>query len=72
MTADFSLSNGVALVTFIVAHKVEWPAAMTMMLGAIIGGYAGAWYAQKLNPKHVRYFVICVGASMTVYFFLHG
>jgi uncharacterized membrane protein YfcA len=65
-----AIGNGVALVTFVVAHKVEWTAAMTMMLGAIIGGYAGAWYAQKLNPKHVRYFVICVGASMTIYFFL--
>jgi len=65
-----AIGNGVALVTFIVAHKVEWPAAITMMLGAIIGGYAGAWYAQKLNPRHVRYFVILVGACMTVYFFL--
>ena len=65
-----AIGNGVALVTFIVAHKVEWPAAITMMLGAIVGGYAGAWYAQKLNPRHVRYFVIFVGASMTAYFFL--
>jgi uncharacterized membrane protein YfcA len=65
-----AIANGVAVVTFVLAHKVEWPQAIIMMLGSIVGGYVGAWYSQKLDPKHVRHFVIFVGASMTAYFFL--
>src|SRR5438105_2568892 len=43
--------------------------ALLMIFGAIAGGYGGAWYAQKLDQKVVRYIVIAIGAGMTVYFF---
>jgi len=61
--------NAVAVVVFIIAHAVYWPQALLMVVGAAIGGYGGAYYAQKLNPKIVRAIVIFVGSSMTVYFF---
>ena len=64
--------NGVAVITFIVAGIVEWPQAIVMIIGAIIGGYAGARYARRLDPRLVRGFVILVGFSMTFYFFLRG
>ena len=64
-----AIANGVAVVTFILAHKVEWQQAIIMMLGSIAGGYLGAWYSQKLDPKYIRRFVIFVGATMTTYFF---
>ena len=60
--------NGAAVVTFIVARQVEWPQAILMIVGAIAGGYGGAHFAQKLDPRWVRAAVICVGAGMTVYF----
>jgi uncharacterized membrane protein YfcA len=41
-----------------------------MTLGAMTGGYVGAWYAQKLPQKIVRRLVIAIGAAMTIYFFL--
>lgn len=62
--------NGAAVVTFIVAGAVVWPQAVLMLTGAILGGYGGAHYAQKLNPELVRHFVIAVGVSMSIYFFL--
>ena len=40
-----------------------------MIVGAVVGGYFGAHYAQKLPQAWVRWFVILVGAGMTVYFF---
>jgi uncharacterized membrane protein YfcA len=40
-----------------------------MIFGGALGGYAGAWYAQKMHPRTVRYVVIAIGFSMTVYFF---
>jgi uncharacterized membrane protein YfcA len=63
--------NGVAVITFIVAGAVEWPQAILMIVGAIIGGYGGAYYARKIEQRWVRLFVILVGCSMTLYFFLY-
>ncbi len=62
--------NGVAVITFIVAGAVEWPQAILMIVGAIIGGYGGAYYARKIEQRWVRLFVILVGLSMTLYFFI--
>jgi uncharacterized membrane protein YfcA len=60
--------NGAAVVTFILAGKVEWPQASLMIAGAIAGGYGGAHFAQKLDPRWVRAAVISVGTGMTAYF----
>jgi len=68
--------NAMAVIIFIFAHAVMWPQAILMVFGGGLGGYAGAWYAQKMDPRHVRYVVIAIGYSMTTYFFwrvyLHG
>ncbi len=63
------LINGIAVITFIVAGAVAWKQGIVMILGALLGGYAGAHYAQKLPPAFIRAFVIAVGAGMTWYFF---
>jgi uncharacterized membrane protein YfcA len=68
--------NAVAVIVFVFARAVFWRQAMLMVLGAALGGYTGAWFAQKMNPRSVRYVVITIGFSMTAYFFwrtyLHG
>jgi uncharacterized protein len=61
--------NGVAVVTFIIARAVYWKHGLVMIAGAIAGGYLGAHYAMKLPQVWIRYFVVLVGAGMTVYFF---
>lgn len=60
--------NGVAIITFIVAKAVFWPEAILMVAGSILGGYGGAKYAQRVNPRLVRGFVIFVGLAMSAYF----
>jgi uncharacterized protein len=65
-----SCANGVAVITFVIAGAVAWPQAILMTLGAALGGYAGAWYAQRLPQRRVRYLVIVIGAAMTAYFFV--
>jgi uncharacterized protein len=62
--------NGAAMITFIVRGAVFWPQAILMVVGAILGGYAGAYYARKIEQKWIRLFVIIVGFSMTIYFFV--
>jgi uncharacterized membrane protein YfcA len=63
-----TVANGIAVVTFIVAGKVVWPDALLMTVGAAIGGYGGAFLAQRVDPKRVRWIVIAIGCAMTVYF----
>jgi uncharacterized membrane protein YfcA len=62
--------NGVAVIAFVAARAVYWPQCIVATLGAIVGGYFGAHYAQKLPQSWVRAFVILVGAAMTTYFFV--
>jgi uncharacterized membrane protein YfcA len=61
--------NAVAVAVFVVAHAVLWPVVLVMTLGAILGGYGGAYYAQKMQPKTVGYVVIAIGYGMTAFFF---
>jgi hypothetical protein len=64
-----ALINGAAVVLFVLAHAVEWRPGVVMVAGGILGGYAGASLARKVDPKKVRVFVIVVAWAMTVYFF---
>jgi uncharacterized protein len=61
--------NGVAALVFVVKGAIYWPQAVIMIAGALVGGYFGAHYAQKLPQAWIRGFVILVGTGMTVYFF---
>ncbi|MGH9358362.1 MAG: sulfite exporter TauE/SafE family protein [Terriglobia bacterium] len=63
-----AVSNGVAIIAFVIAKIIFWPQAILMLTGAILGGYGGAHFAQKMNPKHVRTFVIVVGFTMSFIF----
>ncbi len=67
-----TIINGVAVITFIIARAVVWLPALVMIAGAIVGGYGGAFFARKLDPRVIRVFVIVVGTSMTIYFFLRS
>jgi uncharacterized membrane protein YfcA len=62
--------NAAAVVTFIVAHAVFWPQCTVMIAGSLAGGWFGAHYAQKLDPRKVRGIVIAIGFVMTAYFFV--
>ncbi len=65
-----ALINGVAVVAFVVARAVRWPPALVMMVGGILGGYAGAAVARRVDPRIVRRLVLAVAWAMTAYFFL--
>jgi hypothetical protein len=43
-----------------------------MTVGAIVGGYGAAHYAQKLPQSWIRGLVIAVGTFMTIYFFFRA
>jgi uncharacterized membrane protein YfcA len=62
--------NAAAVITFIVAGAVLWPHCAVMVVGSLAGGWFGAHYAQKADPRKVRAFVIGLGVVMSAYFFV--
>lgn len=64
--------NAVAVVCFVIAGKVWWTQTAVMLLGSVAGGYMGAHYARKMNPKIVRAIIVLIGVGMTIVFFRRG
>jgi len=62
--------NGVAVVTFIATGAIFWAQCLAMMAGALSGGWFGAQYAQKADPRKVRWFIIALGLGLSAYFFI--
>jgi uncharacterized membrane protein YfcA len=62
--------NAAAVLTFILAGAVLWRQCAVMIAGALAGGWFGAHYAQKADPRKVRAFVIGLGLAMSAYFFI--
>lgn len=53
--------NGLAAGYFIIRGAVDWPAALIMIGGAIIGGYGGAGFARRIGRDKARAAVIVIG-----------
>ncbi len=62
--------NVAAVATFIVSGAVFWRECVVMMAGALLGGWFGARFAQRADPKKIRYFIIALGLGMSLYFFI--
>ena len=62
-------ANIVATGLFIFAHKIAWPQTLVMLVGTIIGGYAGAHWARKANPRVLRACISVVSVAITIVFF---
>jgi len=62
--------NATALLTFVLAGKVDWPRAALMAMAATGGGYLGASVARRIAAVKVKRFVVVLGWVMTVLFFV--
>jgi uncharacterized protein len=62
--------NTVAVILFVIARKIWWPQTLVMLVAAVIGGYAGARFAKRANPRYVRIAVSVISAAITIAFFL--
>ena len=61
----------VSSIAFAWSGQVYWTQALVMCIAGLIGGYSGALAAKRIKPEFVKVFVVILGASLTVYFFLH-
>jgi uncharacterized membrane protein YfcA len=62
--------NGIALSAFVLSGAVAWRPGLVMVGGGMLGGYAGAALARRLDRGLVRRFVVAVSWVMTIYFFV--
>ena len=64
-----SAMNSIAVICFTLAGKVWWPQTLLMLVAAVIGGYAGARVARRLNPEHLRTAITVLNVVVTLAFF---
>jgi hypothetical protein len=69
-TVQAAVCNGVAILAFVSKGVIYWKHAGVMVVGALVGGYSAAHYAQRMKQQHVRWIVIAIGVGMSAYFFL--
>jgi uncharacterized membrane protein YfcA len=61
--------NGVAVAAFVAAGKIAWVPAGVMVVGAVVGGFGGAFLARKVPPARLKPAVVLLGWAMTSWFF---
>lgn len=64
-----SCINGSACVVWIIQDRVEWKYALPMTGTAILGGFLGAHYAQKVSSAFIRWLVIAIGFGLAGFYF---
>jgi uncharacterized protein len=62
--------NGVAVAMFALGGIVNWPVALTMAAGGVLGGYAGSRLAQRVGQRGVRHAIVAVGLASFVWLLL--
>lgn len=58
--------NGVAAAIFILSGRVDWPAALVMLAGAVLGGFAGANLGRYIGQAKARGAVIVIGVVLAI------
>ena len=53
--------NAIAALLFASSRLVNWPVALSMAAGAMVGGYAGSRVAQRVGQRAVRYAIVVIG-----------
>jgi hypothetical protein len=68
-TLMLAVANLAAAIVFIAAGMVRWWACLPMLVGAVVGGWAGAHVGKKLPASAVRAWTLLVtGATVVVFF----
>jgi uncharacterized protein len=61
-----------SIAAFIVADVIRWQEVLPMIPAAVLGAFAAAHVAQRLDQRLIKGLVIALGAAVTCYFFWRG
>ncbi len=62
--------NAVAAVMFAASGIVNWPVALAMAVGGLLGGYAASRVAQRVGQRPVRWAIVAIGLGSFVWLLL--
>lgn len=67
-TLNFS-TNISSLIVFLFAGKVVWTAGLLMMVGQVLGAWAGSHCLLVINPKYLRILIVTMCIGMLIKYF---
>ena len=67
-----AVMNASAVAIFAFSRDVDWPAALAVAVGAIIGGQAGAWLMFRVAEHKLRVGVVLIGVVLTAGLFIRA
>lgn len=67
VSSSVSLS---AIVVFFFQGAIAWLPGLAVLLGSLVGGYLAARVSRKIDPSHIKMFVVLSSVMMTGYFFI--
>jgi uncharacterized membrane protein YfcA len=62
-------TNAVASLCFVLAGLVAWTPALIMLVAAVLGGYGGARFVRRIDPRRLRIGINAINFVMTALFF---
>jgi uncharacterized membrane protein YfcA len=62
--------NASAVALFLTSPQLHWREAVTLGIGAIVGGLLGSWALHRVNERALRIAIVCIGIALTVGLFL--
>jgi uncharacterized membrane protein YfcA len=65
-----SAANAIAVLTFVVAHAVQWRETLAMLVAAIAGGYGGAQIGRRAPAHVIRAATLVLTFCITLAFFV--
>jgi uncharacterized membrane protein YfcA len=61
-----TIVNGIAAVVFVIASQVNWPAAIAIAVGSVLGAQLGGRVGRKLPPTLYRVIIVVVGVAAII------
>jgi len=71
-TLMLAVANFAAAIVFVLCGTVRWDVGLPMLVGGLVGGWAGAGLGKRLPAGIVRGWTILVTAATTVVFFVRA
>src|SRR4051812_46027045 len=59
-----AVMNASAVAIFVFSPEVDWPQALCLSAGSILGGLGGAWMLYRVPELFLRFFVIAIGTIL--------
>ena len=63
-------ANVAAAIVFVFSGKVLWVTALVMAICALAGGTVGGRLAGRINPRILRWLVVCIGLCVAFLYFI--